>query len=64
MKVQCYVCDIELKRDEIALCKKLLGRNIEKFMCTNCLAEYIDTTKEILEEKILEFKEQGCVLFK
>lgn len=64
MKIQCYECSIELSKDEIALCKKLLGRQIEKYMCINCLADFLETTKDILEEKIQDFKEQGCALFK
>ena len=63
-KVICMNCDATLKKDHIALSKKLLGRHIIKFMCLNCLAEYIDCTVEDLLVKIEEFREQGCSLFK
>lgn len=62
-KKTCKYCGKELTKDEIALCKKLLGRNIEEFMCIECLADYMDCSVEDLRIKIEEFKEQGCVLF-
>ena len=34
-KVICMNCDATLKKDHIALSKKLLGRHIIKFMCLN-----------------------------
>ena len=63
-KKHCILCEIELKKDYVALNKKLLGRSIEKYYCIRCLAEYIGCTVEDLLTKIEEFKEQGCVLFK
>jgi len=60
----CQYCEKELSRDEIALSKKLLGRDIKKFMCLECLADHLDCTVEDLQIKIEEFKEQGCTLFK
>ena len=63
MKINCYECNVVLNKDEIALCKKLLGLKTEDFYCINCLAEYLDCSRSDLEIKILEFKEQGCSLF-
>jgi len=61
----CSVCGKEnISFNEIGLCRKLINRNIEKFMCINCLAEYLEITVEELEAKIEEFKGQGCILFK
>lgn len=62
MKV-CVNCDAKLKKDEVALCKKILGRNTKQFLCLNCLSEYLNTDEEILLEKIEQFKEEGCILF-
>lgn len=59
----CQFCDASLSKDEIALCKKLLGRNIEQYMCMACLADYLDCPTDDLIVKIEEFKEQGCTLF-
>ena len=62
MKV-CVNCDTTLKKDEVALCKKLLGKNTKQFLCLSCLSEYLNTDEEILLEKIEQFKEEGCTLF-
>lgn len=62
-KITCCECGKTLVKDEIALCKKLLGTDIEEFYCIECLSEYLECTKEDLEIKIQEFKEQGCTLF-
>lgn len=51
-------------KDCIALNKKLLGRkNRTKFLCMECLAEYLECTEEDLLILIEEFKEGGCTLF-
>lgn len=64
-KVDCYICGKEnLTFNEIGLNKKLLGRNIEKFLCIYCLAEYLEVTVEELMDHIEIFKDQGCTLFK
>jgi uncharacterized protein YlaI len=61
---KCYICDKDmLSKDEIGLNKKLLGRNIVKFFCSNCLANYLEITLEELLIKEEEFKAQGCKLF-
>lgn len=62
--MKCQFCDAELEKDEIALCKKMLGRSIKKFMCMTCLSDYFDCTEEDLLVKVEEFREQGCTLFK
>ena len=60
----CYVCGREtLSRNEIGLNKKLLGRNIARFFCINCLASNLEITSEELLAKVEEFKAQGCKLF-
>ncbi len=65
MKVNCVSCFKEnLEKDTIALNKKLLGKDIEKFYCMDCLADFLNVTVEELLDKIEEFKEEGCELFK
>jgi len=61
--MKCTYCGKKLIKDESALCKKLLGRNINKFMCLHCLADYVGCSIDDLKIKIEEFKNQGCVLF-
>jgi len=61
----CFVCGEEgLTKDTIGLNKKLMGRTIEKYFCMDCLAEYLGIKVDELLDKIEEFKEQGCTLFK
>jgi len=61
--IKCIDCGATLKKDEIALSKKMLGLTITLFYCIDCLAVTLDCESEDLEIKILEFKEQGCALF-
>lgn len=63
-RVDCFICGSEnLSRNEIGLNKKLIGRNIEKFHCMQCLADYLEVSKKDLADCIQEFKDAGCVLF-
>jgi uncharacterized protein YlaI len=60
----CFVCGKkDLKKDTVALNKKLFNKKIDKFQCMDCLADYFGVTVSELEDKIEEFKEQGCALF-
>lgn len=60
---QCYECHKQLDKDEIALNKKLLGKNIKQKLCLECLSEYLESDKDILLAKIEQFKDDGCELF-
>ena len=62
-KKLCCDCGKPLKKDEVALSKKLIDVDTEDFYCISCLAEYIGCTQQDLEIKMQEFKEQGCTLF-
>ena len=62
-KAICCDCGKTLKKDEVALTRKLIDPDAEDFYCLECMAEYIGCTVEDLKEKIVEFKEQGCTLF-
>lgn len=42
----------------------MLGKDITNFYCMDCLADYLGCTVDELLEKIEEFKEEGCTLFK
>lgn len=61
---KCKLCGNELKKDWIALHKKLLDKDAKDFFCIACLADTFSCDIEDLETKIEEFKEEGCVLFK
>ena len=65
MKIDCVICGKEhLEKDTIGINKKMLGENIDNFYCMDCLAEYLGCTVQELLDKIEEFKEEGCTLFK
>ena len=64
MAAMCVSCCKEnISKDEIGINKKLLGESILEYYCMDCLAEYLEVSVEDLEDKIEEFKEQGCTLF-
>lgn len=60
----CKKCGRELNGNDIGLTKKLINRGSTEFLCINCIAEKFDCSKELLEEKIMQFKAAGCTLFK
>ena len=63
-RIDCFICGKEsLSRNDVGLNKKLIGRNIDKFHCINCLSDYLEISIEDLEERIQEFKNSGCTLF-
>ncbi len=65
MKISCEVCRCDnIKKDVIALNKKLFNKNIKNFYCLKCMAEILEVSEEDLLDKIEEFKEEGCTLFK
>lgn len=60
---KCVNCSSDLGKDEIAICKKMFGKNSMQFLCLICLSEYLNVDQEILMEKIEQLKEEGCTLF-
>lgn len=60
---RCHYCSEELSKEDVALCKKLLGKKIKQFFCREHLAEVLDTDVETLNEKVEQFIEEGCTLF-
>ena len=64
MRSKCKTCGEKLKKDWIALHKKLLDMEATDFLCLNCLADTFGCDVDELNIKIEEFKEQGCQLFR
>lgn len=65
MKITCEVCGTsDIEKDVIALNKKLFNKDVKTFYCLSCMAEVLEVTEEELLDKIKEFKEEGCTLFK
>lgn len=62
--IECISCGKNnLSNNEIGINKKLLGEDLENFYCLDCLAEYLEVTTQDIQDKIEEFKEEGCKLF-
>ena len=60
----CIACGLDhLPKNTIGINKKLLGDKIENYYCIDCLADYLEVSKQDIIDKIDEFKEQGCKLF-
>ena len=59
----CLQCGRALTADEIAVYRKLVNRQAEKFMCKTCLAAYFEVSEEKIDQKIEQFKRYGCMLF-
>lgn len=65
MRIDCVICGKKnLEKDTLGINKKLLGTDIANFYCMDCLAEYLGFTVQELLDKIQEFKDEGCTLFK
>lgn len=64
-KKECKLCfKTPLSKDEIGISIKLLGTGVKSFFCLSCLADYLECTEEELLDKIQDFKNDGCTLFK
>ena len=65
MEIECLACGKKpLNKDIIGINKKLIGKQVKTYYCMDCLADFLGCTVEDLLEKIEEFKEEGCELFK
>lgn len=60
----CVSCGCAItEKDTIGINKKLLGKQTKSFYCMGCFADYLGVTVEELQDKIAEFREEGCTLF-
>ena len=60
---KCCSCGKKIGKDDIGANKKLISKKATKFLCIDCLADYLGTDSESIVEKINKFKEEGCALF-
>ncbi len=60
----CMSCGRALERDERALYRKLFNRGADRFLCLRCQAAHFQVSEALLREKIEEFREHGCTLFR
>ena len=64
MNYECIICGKKgLDKNTIGINKKLLGKDIKNYYCMDCLADYLECTVEDLQDKIEEYKDEGCTLF-
>ncbi len=64
MRKICNECDEKaLSKNEIGLCKKLLGERSKRLLCIPCLAAFLKVTEERLRSKLEKIREEGCTLF-
>lgn len=64
MSDRCIVCGQTLGRNDIGLHKKLIERSEEKnFLCKACIADKLRCDPALLDEKVKQFREAGCLLF-
>ena len=62
---KCISCGkTDLSKDEIGINKKLISEDAENFYCLDCLADILEASVQDILDKIEEFKEEGCTLFK
>lgn len=59
----CISCGKELSYNDIGAHKKLINRGATEFYCQQCLCRKLDIPYSLLQEKIRQFKAQGCTLF-
>ena len=61
----CIKCGAALGGDDISIYRKLVTRNADEFYCIDCLAQYYNTTREVIEERIAYYRKSGeCTLFR
>ena len=60
---QCFQCGVQMTADEIAVYRKMVNREADKFLYKTCLARYFDVPVEKIDQKIQQFKRIGCLLF-
>ena len=55
----CYKCGAMLGGDVIAIYRKLVTRNADEFLCSDCLADFYKTTRQAIEERIDYYRKSG-----
>ena len=59
----CVKCGKTLTYNEIGAYRKFVNRGAKDFLCKECLAKRLGISPERIDQKIEEFKLQGCTLF-
>ena len=60
----CSDCGKNVRQNDVlAMNMKMYGRNITEFKCKKCLMKDLNMNKDEWNEKVKDFKAQGCTLF-
>lgn len=59
----CERCGARLTGDDVGLHRKMINREAESFLCKACLAKEFNCSIAYLDNRILQFKQAGCLLF-
>lgn len=59
----CMQCGKALTFNEVGAYKKFVNRGSTTFLCKTCLSAKLNVTVEQIDEKIEQFRAQGCTLF-
>lgn len=62
--IKCKQCKGEMSNNEVALNFKILGKQISKLYCYECLSIRLECEVDQLRQKAIELKRSGCALFK
>lgn len=61
----CRECGGDLLSDDISIHRKLIDRGATDFLCIDCLAALLKTTRPDIERLIAYYRESGqCTLFR
>ena len=59
----CKNCKRKLSINELGLNQKLISKDVETFLCIDCLSKTMNISKETLEKQIKYYISIGCELF-
>jgi hypothetical protein len=63
LMAECVRCGRTLTGDEIGIYRKLINRAAKEFFCKDCLARHFNCDVKLIDQKIAQFRAQGCTLF-
>ncbi|MDR1903588.1 MAG: hypothetical protein LBQ88_15085 [Treponema sp.] len=61
----CKQCAKALNGDETAIYRKLVNRGASEYLCIDCLAAFLDSSRQAIESRIAYYRTTGtCALFR
>ena len=59
----CRACGKKIDTMDIGAYRKFIGKCDSSYLCRDCIAKHLGWTSETLDEWILKFRRNGCLLF-